>query len=257
MAALASGILMLLCVLLPQQYGEATYSKDPIKATYLLVLAVVVLAEAVMVLATRRRVQALGAVIGSAAVGTVVGLDMLNTLNDIGTSELGPGFWSGLLAPVVLIAAGLLALAAARREAETGFVAPISSDWATWVVLVLAVAGALTLVPPALETYSSAKGYAGQELWAAFLAVAVPLTAVLARPVPLGRSILVGWALAAAAPVLAIWMFWNQHYDTSYNMWFVMLTLAGIAGLAPLVHRARGKAPYHAGPESGEAGAGA
>jgi hypothetical protein len=257
MAALASGILMLLCVLLPLQYGEATYSRDRIKAVYLFVLAVVVLVEAVTLLATRRRIQALGAVIGSATVGTVVGFDMVNTLNRDGTSELGPGFWSGLLAPVVLIAAGLLAVAAARREAEPGFAAPASSDWATWVVLVLAVAGALTLLPPALETYSSSKGWGAQGLWGAFLAVATPLTAVLVRPAALGRWMLVGGALAGAAPVLALWMWWQHNQGTSFNMWFVELTLAAIAGLAPLVHRTRGQPAHHAGPESGAADAGA
>ena len=247
---------MVMCAFLPLQYGEATSSKDPIKATYLLVLAVVVLTEAVVVLATRRRLEGLGAVMGSATVGTVVFLDMLNTLNDRGTSDLGLGFWAGFLAPFVLIFGGVLAVAAARRESRLGFAAPGPSDWATWVVLVLAVAGALTLLPPALETYSSAKGYAAQELWGAFLAVVVPLLGVLARPVRLGRSVLVGWACAGGAPVLAIWMFWKQNYGTSYNMWFVMLTLAGIAGFAPLVHRARGQAPHRAGPESGKAATG-
>ena len=63
---------MVMCAFLPLQYGEATSSKDPIKATYLLVLAVVVLTEAVVVLATRHRLQGLGAVMGSATVGSVV-----------------------------------------------------------------------------------------------------------------------------------------------------------------------------------------
>jgi hypothetical protein len=90
-----------------------------------------------------------------------------------------------------------------------------------------------------MDTYSSYPGWGLQVLWLAVLAVAVPLTAVLTRPVLLGRWLLLRWALACAAPVLAIWMSWYRYDGTSHGMWFVMLTLAAMTGLAPIVHRGR------------------
>jgi hypothetical protein len=238
-AALVSSALMLLCIVLPQQYGISTSDNDRIKAAYLLCLGLVVLSLGSLTLTARWRIQGLGGVIGAASVSTVVAFDMVNTLDRIGSSELGLGFWSGFLAPLVLLAAGILAVAAARRETDAGFAALHVSDWTSWVVLVLAVAGALILVPAAMETYSSLPGWGLQDLWLAVLAIAVPLTAVLTRPVLLGRWLLLGWALACATHVLAIWMSWEENTGSSHGMWFVMLTLAAIAGLAPIVHRSR------------------
>jgi tetratricopeptide (TPR) repeat protein len=238
-AALVSGALMLLCIVLPQQYGISTVDKDPIKATYLLCLGLVVLSLGGLALTARWRIQGLGGVIGAASVSTVVAFDMVNTLDERGSSYLGLGFWAGFVAPLVLLAAGILAVAAARRETDAGFAALRVSDWTSWVVLVLAIAGALILVPAAMDTYSSYPGWALQDLWLAVLAVAVPLTALLTRPVLLGRWLLLGWALACATPVLAIWMSWEEYTGSSHGIWFVMLTLAAIAGLAPIVHRSR------------------
>ena len=199
----------------------------------------VVLSVGSLTLTARWRIQGLGGVIGAASVSTVVAFDMVNTRDRMGSSDVGLGFWVGFVAPLVLLAAGVLAVAAARRETDAGFAALHVSDWASWVVLVLAVAGALILVPTAMDTYSSYPGWGLQGLWLAVLAVAVPLTAVLVRPVLLGRWLLLGWALACAAAVLAIWLSWEDYDGSSHGMWFVMLTLAAMAGLAPLVHRSR------------------
>ena len=236
-AALVSGALMLLSIVLPQQYGFSTIDNDPIKATYLLCLGLVVLSLGILSLTARWRIQGLGGVIGAAGVSTVVAFDMVNTLNSIGSSDLGLGFWAAFAAPLVLLAAGVLAVAAARRETDVGFAAVHVSDWTSWLVLVLAVAGALILLPAAMDTYSSYPGWGLQGVWLAVLAVAVPLTAVLTRPVLLGRWLLLGWALACATLVLAIWMAWYDYDGTSHGMWFVMLTLAAVAGLARIVHR--------------------
>jgi len=238
-AALFSGALMLLSIVLPQQYGVSTSDNDPIKATYLLCLGLVVLSLGILILTARWRIQGLGGVIGAAGVSTVVAFDMVNTLNSIGSSDLGLGFWAAFAAPLVLLAAGVLAVAAARRETDVGFAAVHVSDWTSWLVLVLAVAGALILLPAAMDTYSSYPGWGLQGVWLAVLAVAVPLTAVLTRPVLLGRWLLLGWALACATLVLAIWMAWYDYDGTSHGMWFVMLTLAAVAGLAPIAHRSR------------------
>ena len=73
----------------------------------------------------------------------------------------------------------------------------------------------------------------------AVLAVWVPLAAVLARPVLLGRWMLIGWCLACVAPVLATWLSWEDYDSTAHGMWFVLLTLAAMVGLAPMVHRDR------------------
>jgi TIR domain len=238
-AALVSSALMLLCIVLPQQYGTSTSDNDPIKATYLLCLGLVVLSLGGLTLTARWRIHGLGGVIGAASVSTVVAFDMVNTLDRIGSSELGLGFWAGFLAPLVLLAAGVLAVAAARRETDAGFAALDVSDWTSWVVLVLAVAGSLILVPAAMKTYASLPGWGLQNLWLAVLAVAVPLTALLTRPVLLGRWLLLGWALACATLVLPIWMSWERDTGSSHGMWFVMLTLAAIACLAPIIHRSR------------------
>ena len=239
-AALASSALMLLCIVLPQQYGTSTSDKDPIKATYLLCLGLVVLSLGSLTLTARWRIHGLGGVIGAASVSTVVAFDMVNTLD----TELAPRSWAwasgpASVAPLVLLAAGVLAVAAARRESDAGFAALHVSDWTSWVVLVLAVAGALILVPAAMETYSSYPGWGLQGIWLAVLAVAVPLTALLTRPVLLGRWLLLGWAFACATLVLPIWMSWEEDNGSSHGMWFVMLTLAAIACLAPIIHRSR------------------
>jgi hypothetical protein len=90
-----------------------------------------------------------------------------------------------------------------------------------------------------MDSYASDPGWGLQWLWLAVLAVAVPLTALLTRPALLGRWLLLGWALACATPVLAIWMWSETYTGSSHGMWFVMLTLAAIAGLSPIVHRSR------------------
>jgi hypothetical protein len=237
--AVVSGLLMLLCIVLPQQWDTATVDRDPIKATYLLYLGLVAIVVGVLALRARWRIQGLGAVIGASTIGTAVAFDMLNTLDRLGIEGLDVGFWVGLVAPIVLLAAGALAAAGARRESDLAFAALSRSDWASWCVLALALAGALTLLPSALETYSSEPGWGLQGLWVAVLAVWVPLAAVLARPVLLGRWMLIGWSLACVAPVLATWLSWQEYDSTAHGMWFVLLTLAAMVGLAPMVHRDR------------------
>ena len=240
-AALTSGGLMLLCILLPQADETDTWEKDRIKAIYLLYLGLVVLGLGTLALRPRWRIQGLGALIGASTIGTVVVFDMLNTFTyDLEDSDLGLGFFVGVVAPFVLIAAGILAVVATRRESDPAFAALSRSDWAAWCVLMLAVAGAVTLLPLALETYASYRGWGLQGLWVAVLALWVPVAAVLARPVVLGRWMLIGWALACVAPVLATWLFWEgEDESSSRGMWFVLLTLAAMGGLAPFVHRDR------------------
>jgi hypothetical protein len=89
----------LLCIVLPQQYRTSTSDNDPIKATYLLCLGLVVLSLGGLTLTARWRIHGLGGVIGAAGVSTVGAFDMVNTLDRIGSSELGLGFWAGFLAP--------------------------------------------------------------------------------------------------------------------------------------------------------------
>jgi hypothetical protein len=60
---------------------------------------------------------------------------------------------------------------------------------------------------------------------------------------------LAGWALAGAAPVMGVWGGWANYDGSSHGMWFVLLTLAAIVGLAPAVHRPRG-GKDRAGPAS-------
>ena len=50
---------------------------------------------------------------------------------------------------------------------------------------------------------------------------------------------LIGWSLACVAPVLATWLSWQEYGSTAHGMWFVLLTLAAMVGLAPMVHRDR------------------
>lgn len=242
-AALVSGTLMLLCIVLKQQWDTVTYENDPIKAKYLLYLGLIVLAVGGLALSARWRVPGLGAVIGVSTIGTAVAVDMANSLAEFGIAGLNGGFWVGFFAPFILIAAGGFAVAAARRDSDAGFVALSRPDWASGCVLILAVAGALTFTVSALDTYSSSKGWALQGLWTALLCVAVPLAAVLARPLLLARGMLVGWSLAGVAPVLATWLFWEDADGTSHGMWFVLLTLAAMACLSPILHRGRVPSP--------------
>ena len=53
--------------------------------------------------------------------GTVVAFDMVNTLDELGLAGLDVGFWVGFVAPIVLLVAGGLAVAGARRESDLGF----------------------------------------------------------------------------------------------------------------------------------------
>jgi hypothetical protein len=237
--ALVSGGLMLLCIVLPQQWGGTTYENDQTKAIYLLYLGLVVLGLGTLVLLAGWRIQGLGALIGASIIGTVVLFDMVNTLDQRGLESMQVGFWVGFVAPVVLVVAGGLALVGARHETDMGFAALSRADWASWCVVGFAVAGALTLLPLALETYSSDRGWGLQGLWLAVLALWVPVAAVFARPALLGRWALLGWCLACAAPVLATWLVWEEQESTSRGMWFVLLTLVAMAGLAPMVHRDR------------------
>jgi hypothetical protein len=241
--ALVSAGLMLLCIVLPQVGEEETYKWDGIKAIYLLYLGLVVLGLGTLALRARWRIQGLGGLIGASTIGTVVAFDMLNTFGyRLEGADLGLGFFVGFVAPFVLIAAGILAVVAARRESDLGFAAVSRSDWAAWAVIALAAAGAVTVLPSALETYASYKGWGLQGLWVAVLTLWVPVAAVLARPVVLGRWMLLGWCLGCVAPVVATWLAWDDYDETSHGMWFVMLTLIAMAGLAPMVHRDRSQA---------------
>jgi hypothetical protein len=238
-AAIIAGGLMWLSLVLPQQYTNSTWDNDPIKAKYLLYLGLVVVGVGVLALGARWRIQGLGGIIGAGALSTVVSLDMLNTLDKLGASDVSLGFWAALVAPLILLAAGVVAVMAARRETEAGFAALHASDWTSWVVLGLAAAGALALVPPALDTYTTYPGWGIEGLWLALLAAAVPLTAVLTRPTSLGRGLLLGWSLACVAAVLAIWLAWVEADGSSHGMWFVLLTLAANAAMSPILHRGR------------------
>lgn len=91
-------------------------------------------------------------------------------------------------------------------------------------------------------TNSSYPGWSLQGLLLAVLAVAVPVTAVLTRTVLLGPVAASGLGACLCNLVLAIWMSWYDYNGTSQGMWFVMLTLAAMAGPAPIVHRSRGAA---------------
>jgi hypothetical protein len=240
--AIVSGAFMLLSIVLPQRWGTSVREYDSIKATYLLYLGLVLLGLGTVALLPRWRIHGLGALIGASIIGTVVVVDMVNTLRYLGTDGLEVGFWVAFVAPFVLLASGALALAALRRDSGVVFVAFSRSDWASWLVVTLAGAGALTVVPSALEIYSSDRGWGLEALWVAVLAVCVPVVAVLAHPVLLGRSALVGWCLAAVTPVLAGWLYWEDQDSTSHGMWFVLLTLIAMAGLTPWLHRERSQA---------------
>ena len=241
--ALVSGALMLLSTVLPQNYGSSITEYLPFTVAYLLpYLGFVLLGLGTSALLPRWRIRGLGALIGASIIGTVMVVDVVNTLHDLGTDGLEVGFWVFFVAPFLLLAAGALALAGVRREADVSFVAFSRSDWASWLVVALAVAGALTIVPLALDTYSNYLGWGLQALWVAVLAVWVPGVAVLIRPVLLGRWALVGWCLAAVTPVLAGWLYWEDQDSTSHGMWFVLLTLIAMAGLTPWLHRERSQA---------------
>jgi hypothetical protein len=245
--ALVSGALMLLCIVLPEKYEESTRDHDPIKAAYLLYLGLVALGLGALALRARPRMHGLAAIIGASTIGTFVVLDMLNTIDDIGNDygqdAVGVGLRIGILSGVVLLAAGAFAVAAARRESDVGFAALSRSDWPAWTVLVLAVAGALTVLAVALDVYAVTPDWGLQGLWVTVLPVAVPLVAVLARPVVLGRWMLIGWCLAGVAPVMAAWLFWENQEGASRGMWFVLLTLVAMAALAPILHRDRSPDP--------------
>ena len=145
--------------------------------------------------------KGLGALIGASTIGTVVALDMLNTFSyRLQDADLGLGFFAGFVAPFVLIAAGALAVVAARRESDVGFAALSRSDWAAWSVLVLAAAGALTLVAAALETYPASGVGPSGALGGRPRNVGAAWRAVLARPVLLGRWMLIGWCLGVRRP---------------------------------------------------------
>ena len=237
--ALVSGSLMLLCIPLAQQYGDSTAEKDPTTAITLLYLGVTVIVLGCLTLRARWRTHGLAAVMGASPVGIVVAFDMVNILDDLGNQELGAGFWCGFVAPIVLLAAGVLALAGARLETDARVAALTRRDWACWCVLVLAVVGALPFVWTAKDLYSDRTGLAAQELCVAVLAVLVPLAAVLSRPVLLGRWMLIGWCLACVAPVLATWLAAQREGSSAPGMWLALLTLGAMAVLAPLMHPAR------------------
>lgn len=235
--ALVSGAMMLLSIVLPQQWGTSTWERDGPEAAYLLYLGLVLLGLGTLALRSRWRVQGLGALVAASTIGTVVVLDMVRTLYGFGVDGLEVGFWVAFVAPFVLLASGQLALAGLRREAQVAFATLTRADWASWLVVVLAMAGALTVVPLALDTYSSQQGWGLQLLWVAVLTVSVPVAAVLARPVLLGRWALIGWCLAGATPALAAWAYLNDQGSTGSGMWFVLLTLVGMGVLAPMLHR--------------------
>jgi hypothetical protein len=235
--ALVSGALMLLSIVLPQQWGNSTWEHDAPKAVYLLYLGLVLLGLGTVALLRRWRVQGLAALVAASTIGTVVIIDMVNTLYRFDFDGLEMGFWVALVAPFVLLAAGVLALAGLRRETAVAFAAPSRSDWASWLVVGLAVAGALTVVPLALDVYTSEQGSGVQLLWLAVLALWVPVAAVLVRPVLVGRWALIGWCLAGAAPPLAVWAYLGEQGSTSRGMWFVLCTLVAMGGLAPVLHR--------------------
>lgn len=59
---------------------------------------------------------------------------------------------------------------------------------------------------------------------------------MLARPVVLGRWMLIGWSLGCAAPVLGRWLYWEGYNGDSQGLWFAMLTLAAMIALSTKVH---------------------
>lgn len=236
-AALVSGCLMLLSIVLPQYWGAPTFEADPIKATYQFYLGLIIVGMGVLALRAQWRNQGLGALVGAWAVGTVVLFDMVNTFQGIGSSGAGGAFLPGFAAPLVLLAAGGFAVTEIRRGSGLKFAAFSLSDRARLLVLAAAVLGALVLLRLALDQYSDDQpGWGLLGLWLAILALWVPVAAVLARPVVLGRWMLIGWSLGCAAPVLGMWLYWEGYDGDSRGLWFVMLTLAAMIALSTKVH---------------------
>lgn len=201
--------------------GAPTFEADPIKATYQFYLGLIIVGMGVLALRAQWRNQGLGALIGAWAVGTVVLFDMVNTFQGIGSAGAGGAFLPGFAAPLVLLAAGGFAVTEIRRGSGLKFAAFSLSDRARLLVLAAAVLGALVLLRLALDQYSDDQpGWGLLGLWLAILALWVPVAAVLARPVVLGRWMLIGWSLGCAAPVLGMWLYWEGYNGDSQGLWF-------------------------------------
>ncbi len=215
------------------------------RRSYLLYLGLVVLGLGTLALRAGWRIQGLGALIGASIIGTVVVFDMVNTLDEGELEGMEVGFWVGFVAPVVLLVAGGLALAGARRETDLGFARSVALGLG--LLVRRRARGRWGADPcfhsrwrhtPAIE--GGASRDSGWRCWPC----GCRWRRCFARPALLGRWALIGWCLACAAPVIATWLFWDgSTTSTSRGMWFVLLTLVAMGGLAPLVHRDRTRAP--------------
>ena len=243
-AALVSGAMLLGSNLLTAQSEDTTSGTYEIAVTYLLLFGLVVLTVGSLTLTARWRLPGMGSVLGASAVGAVVAVDMVR-LQD--TSDPVAGVTMAFVAQLVLIAAAIFAALGVKDLQDAGLAPVARSDWASWCVLVLAVAGALTITASASDISGDEPGLRLETALLAVLAVLIPLGAVVVRPLRVGRGLLLGWCLACTAPVLAIWLNWNYGGESSHGIWFVFVTLAAMAVLTLLLPRSRERSrPVHA-----------
>lgn len=237
-AVLAAAALLLLGTLSPLMYDESTYDKDPTTALWIW-LVTPILVVAGWAALRRPRAEGQGAALGVSPLALIVLLDLLAFLDARGT-DVDIGFWLLLLGAVVLGVGGAAAALSARREADARFTPPNPRDWAVWAVLVLAVLAAVPVVGLAMEGFTNVnQGVGLGYLLVALLALWVPVLAVLARPVPLGRWALGAWSLGATAPAIGLAVFLVNEVDgNSRSVPFVVVCLLATAALSPLVHRA-------------------
>jgi hypothetical protein len=181
----------------------------------LVITAITLTAGICMLMPRTRRLIGPGLLLGAVPVATW-GLVFLVS-DGRAQSEFGIGFWLQIAAELIQVIAAGLAVAELVHAAEVRFVRRLPRGVVPWVVAILGGAGAATLV--LTEEILRGVGihlWVASVIWAAVLAVVVPVVAVAVAPRRFGASLLIGWIGSAAAFFVYYYLLMSYFQDDGY-----------------------------------------
>lgn len=214
--ALLGAVLMVVGLFTNYTYSDSLVERHDSLTSYWPAYALIVAAVATSA-GVRTLVPGPGQLIGPGVLIGIVaaaGWGLLFLVNDINQGGLARGFWLLLVAHLVLLLGAGLAGAALIRAAGVRL-APRPSGWRGWLVTLLGVAGAVSLLVHAQKLAGNGFTWSGEAslapwAWATVVALVLPAGAAVAAPRQFSVALLAGWIGGGLALFL-----YGYYFETS------------------------------------------
>jgi hypothetical protein len=198
--ALLGALLMIIGIFSHYAYSDSLFQRDNGLTSYWPAYALIVAVLAIGA-GVRTLVPGNGQLIGPGALISIVaaaGWGLLFLINDMNrVYGIASGYWLLLVAHLVLLLAAGVTVPALVLAAGVRF-APLPSSWLGWLVALLGVASAVSLLVYAQKLSTTGFAWSGDAslapwAWVTLMAVVLPVAAAVAAPRHFAVALLAGW----------------------------------------------------------------